>query len=218
MTLPFPDTRWSLVASVGNGSLPAGRLVGLYADAVARYLRVRFPDQPGYAVDDAVQEVLVWLLEHPDVLARAAPGPGSRFRHWLMAVCQRAARNAFRRHVQGGPAIDPEIAAPEQPVDAGMDRAWAESVLQGAWRDLDGLVRSGVLDPQCLAAVEDHLVRGMTIRAIATARGLGLGTAHRRLQSGLAALRSGIQERLGAAGDAGDPDAVFRILGEALGS
>ncbi|MFM2091996.1 MAG: hypothetical protein RLZZ127_2485, partial [Planctomycetota bacterium] len=79
MTLPFPDTRWSLVASVGDGSLPAGRLVGLYADAVARYLRLRFPDQPGYAVDDAVQEVLVWLLEHPDVLARAAPGPGSRF-------------------------------------------------------------------------------------------------------------------------------------------
>jgi DNA-directed RNA polymerase specialized sigma24 family protein len=203
---------------VGDGSTPAGRLVGLYADAVARYLRVRFPEQPGHAVDDAVQEVLVWLLEHPEILGRAAPGPGSRFRHWLMAVCQRAARNAFRRQDRGGPAIDAELAAADQPVDAGMDRAWAESVLQGAWRDLDGQVRAGRLEAESLAALEDHLVRGMTIRAIAAARGIGLGTAHRRVQAGLEAVRAGIRERLGAAGDAGDPDAVFRLLGEALAS
>ncbi|MFM2091700.1 MAG: Sigma-70 region 2 [Planctomycetota bacterium] len=218
MSLPFPDTRWSLVASVGDGSTPAGRLVGLYADAVARYLRVRFPDQPGHAVDDAVQEVLVWLLEHPGILGRAEPGPGSRFRHWLMAVCQRAARNAFRRQDRGGPPIDADAAAADQPVDAGMDRAWAESVLQGAWRDLEGRIRAGHLDPEAMAAVEDHLVRGQTIRAIAAARGVGLGTAHRRVQAGLEALRACVRERLGAAGDAGDPDAVFRILGEALGA
>src|SRR3954463_10723845 len=78
----FPDTRWSLIGRLAENPEQASVVIDLYADSIARYLRLKFPrEQTGTGSDDLCQEVLLWLLQHPDLLAKAKPGEGSKFRY-----------------------------------------------------------------------------------------------------------------------------------------
>jgi RNA polymerase sigma factor (sigma-70 family) len=199
----FPDTRWSLVrrldAHAGTASV---LLVDAYADATARYVRSRLRDVPAELLDDIIQDVLVHLLEHPDILARAQPGPGSRFRHYLMHVAWNEARNALRRRRrETGLALEDEEASHEAAPATGMDRAWAASVLTQAWNELRARRDSGDIDAAVVAITEAHLIRGESLRSCVE-QGMGsLATCSRRLAHGRMLVQQAIVERLRHAGE-----------------
>src|ERR1043165_2198938 len=96
MPFDFPATRWSLIARLPDQPQQAAALVGLYADAVGEYLRRRLIGERRERVDDVIQDVLLDLMRKPELLARAAPGSGSRFRYYLMNLAWLAALNALR--------------------------------------------------------------------------------------------------------------------------
>src|SRR5690606_14240829 len=129
-----------------EGGTAAILLVEAYADAVARYLRGRLGD-PGPICDDVIQDVLTHLLERPDLLARATPQPGPRFRHSLMRLAWNEARNARRRNRRGtGRDLAEEALAAVDAGDPQMDAAWAESVLAQAWQELRARGDAGEID------------------------------------------------------------------------
>ncbi|MBA3847161.1 MAG: sigma-70 family RNA polymerase sigma factor [Planctomycetes bacterium] len=191
MSIRFPDTRWSLIRRIGDRPEDAAIVVDLYCDGIVRYLHLRLGGQAGPAdIDDIAQEVLLHLLEHPQVLAEARPGAGSRFRYFLMTVAFNAARNEIRSRRRDAAHAEPlpdEAAhtvtaaeSPEPEFIRVMDRAWAQSVLTSAWKDLRALAAEGGLEPEALAVLEDSLLRGQGLRAIAEARRLSLPTCQRR--------------------------------------
>lgn len=198
MPADFPATRWSLIARLGDSPAAAAALVETYADAVRRYLRARLAATDA---DDVTQDVLVHLLEHPEVLARAKPGPGSRFRHYLMTLAWNEARNALRRRRRGGDAQP----LAEEPAGAGadpaMDRAWAQSVLTQAWAELRAWADEGQVEPEAVAVGEAVLLRGAQLRETAAALGLPLATCHRRLAAARTLLQRSIADRLRHAGE-----------------
>lgn len=201
MTGTFPDTRWSLIGRLGAGD-DARLLVATYADAVGRYLRVRLAGYEPGVVDDVVQEVLARLLDHPEVLAQARPGPGSRFRHYLMQVAWNAARNALRRWQRGNarPLLETDVIAAVAN-DATADHAWAASVLAQAWDELRAQRDAGAVEADVVAVTEAHLIDGRGLRDLAAA-GLGsLATCSRRLALGRTLLQQAIVERLRVAGE-----------------
>jgi RNA polymerase sigma factor (sigma-70 family) len=204
MTGDFPATRWSLVGAADG----AGLLLVLYAEPIARYLAMKLPEavRDG-SIDDLVQETLVWLAEHPDLLRQAQPGANpdgrpSRFRWYVMTLALNQARNAWRRLRDGAHQTlsGAEVAA--EP-DRDMDRAWAAAVLADAWRDLAGWAAQGACEADLPEAVRLHLCEGLGVRDIAGRLGLSLGACHRRIASGRALLRRAIVDRLRAAGEAG---------------
>jgi RNA polymerase sigma factor (sigma-70 family) len=207
MEADFPDTRWSLIrrlaASDGAGIL----LVDAYADAVARYLHARCAAHGIDRANDIVQEVMVHLLERPDVLARATPGPGSRFRHFLMSVAWNEARNALRRtRPTTAEAIRESDATDDAAIDRGMERAWAASVLEQAWQELRARRDAGDVDAEVVRISEQHLIAGTTLRDIAGSGVASLATCSRRLAQGRTLLQQAIVERLRHAGELGSDE------------
>jgi DNA-directed RNA polymerase specialized sigma24 family protein len=225
MPADFPDTRWSLVARAEGDAAP---LLALYAEPVARYLAMKFPDAARDGrLDDLVQDVLAWMTEHPEVLARARPDAavagGSRFRWFVMTLAFNAARNALRRlgRVATDEAAAEALAAPavEPQAAAEMDRAWAAALLAAAWRDLAGWAASGVCEADVPNLLRGHLLDGQGVRELAEANRLSLGTCHRRLARGRALLRQAITDRLRASGEVPPDDdgvAVCDLLLELL--
>lgn len=209
MPIDFPATRWSLIARLPGQPQQAAVLLGLYADAIGAYLQLRLAGERPERVADVVQEVLLELLGRPEALARAQPGPDSRFRHWLMHLAWNSARNHLRAgRRQDAASLDAEAPAPEQ--RAAMDRAWALSVVQQAMDDLHRAVAAGGIEAEALTVLTANLVEGRSLREIAAGSGLSLATASRRLAAARQFLQRAIAERLRLAGElaAGEDEAV----------
>ena len=190
--IPFPPTRWSLVGNAPAGD--AGALVERYADALARYLRLRFPDLPAADFDDVVQEVLMHLLQRPDLLSGASPRDGGRFRYLLATVALNQARNIVRgrrRQVAREHALPDDHAV----ADGDVDLAWRESALAAAWADLRGWAAVGEIDPEIPALLEEHLASEVPLRELAERHGLSLATCQRRLAKGRTWLRKALDAR-----------------------
>jgi RNA polymerase sigma factor (sigma-70 family) len=210
----FPTTRWSLLAR-SNGS-PVSDVVELYADAIAAYLRHKLAQRlPASDCDDVVQDVLIHLLEHPDLLTHAKPGDGSRFRHFLMTLAWNEARNAARRRRPTGVALadEPTGATPFE-----SDRAWARSVIDQAWHEVAAWCDDGTAPPETIAVLRHAFGDGTPLRDVATTLGLSLATASRRLALGRTLLQKSIADRLRAAGELGtdDPATALERLREYL--
>lgn len=221
----FPATRWSLVARCGDDGGAATALVERYADAVHRYLGGKLPDLDPALLDDLVQEVLLALLQRPEILARARAGGDSRFRYLLMRVAWNAARNALRRLRNRQPRIvDPaDLDAAlsgvrdEDPVeDRDMDRAWALSLIDRGWRELRAWTEEGLLPTECLPVLDRHLVQGQGLRQIAAELDLALATCQRRLSAGREALARSLATALSEAGELGEGADPLHVLGQAL--
>ncbi|MCK6491459.1 MAG: sigma-70 family RNA polymerase sigma factor [Planctomycetes bacterium] len=219
----FPATRWSLIARLGDQPQQVAVLVGLYADAIAAYLAGKLAGERPERIDDTIQEVLLDLLGKPELLARAQPGSGSRFRHYLMSLAWCAARNALRHarrrdHASlEAEADDGGPPAPDQ--QRAMDRAWAVSVLQQAMEELRRQAGDGRLEPEALAVLQASLVEGRALRAVAAGTGLSLATCSRRLARARTLLQQAIAERLRLAGELGadeDPAQACGLLLQAL--
>lgn len=217
----FPDTRWSLIAALPGQPRQAAALVGIYAEAVAAYLRARLAGERGERIDDVVQEVLLDLLRKPEVLAQARPGEGSRFRYYLMNLAWLGALNALRRHRRhersageigdaDGEAAPPRVAAlaasQPAPEQAAMDRAWALGVVHAAWEDLRTQVADGRLEADALRVLQRNLGDGIGLREIAGELGLSTATCQRRCARARAALQEAMAERLRLAGELGSDD------------
>lgn len=222
----FPATRWSLIRSLEQEPARTGALLGLYAEAVARYLAIRLPHLRGRGLlEDVVQEVLTALLQRSDLLARARPEAGGRFRYLLMRLAVNAARNADRRLSTPREVAAEAVAAwadtGDVEPDAGMDRAWAHSLIRTAWDELAAWVEAGTAPEPCLRVAREHLLDGRPLRAIAEAQGLSLATCHRRLAEARRLLRRSIIDHLAAAGelpaDASPQAACDHILEAASG-
>ncbi len=210
LTSVFPATRWSLIARLTEQPEAVREVVEIYADAVARYLVMKFPREHGAGrLDDVVQEVLLALIEKPEVLARARRGDGSRFRYLLMRVAHNAARNAVRRLADRHLVVSQTVAEWADDAetlatpDPGMDQAWARSLIDIAWDELRAWVREGVVPADCLIVAETHLLHGAHLRDIAADQGIGLGTCHRRLARARHLLRRSIIDHLRATGEIG---------------
>ncbi len=212
MSIRFPDTRWSLIRRIGDRPEDAAIVVDLYCDSIVRYLHLRLGGHAGSAdIDDVAHEVLLHLLEHPQVLTEARPGAGSRFRYFLMTVAFNAARNEIRARRRDAAHAEPlqdeaahsvtAVDSPEPEAIRVMDRAWAQSVLTSAWKDLRALAAEGGLEPEALTVLEDSLLRGQGLRAIAEARRLSLPTCQRRFARARTFLQEAIASRLRQAGE-----------------
>ncbi|MFM2091358.1 MAG: hypothetical protein RLZZ127_1847 [Planctomycetota bacterium] len=216
--IAFPATRWSLIARLPDQPEAAGVLVGLYADAVATYLRLKFSHEAPDRVEDAVQEVLLHLLARPEVVAKAAPGPGSRFRHYVMHLAWHTAMNHLRhaRRRDAAPLPEQAAAADAAPAaDAAMDRAWAQSVLRQSLDEVRRWDADGILEPGSAAILEGSLVEGRPLRAIAAEQGVSAATCCRRLAAARQRLQAAIAARLVAAGELApgdDPAAACAVL------
>ena len=229
----FPATRWSLIARLPDQPQQVGTLIALYADAIGAYLHTRLAGEHVERVDDIVQDVLVDLLAKPEVLAKAQPGQGSRFRYYVMNLAWLGALNALRHHRRRDRAapeavneddqvllrveqVGATIAAPDQ---AAMDRAWATSVMQGALDDLRQQATAGTLEPEALQILIRNLVQGQGLREIAADLGMPSATCHRRCAKARTVLQEAIAERLRLAGELGtteDPASACDVLLRAM--
>jgi RNA polymerase sigma factor (sigma-70 family) len=219
--MDFPETRWSLIGRLADQPDQVAVVLELYADPIARYLRGKFvSDATSARLDDVIQEVLMYLMEHPDLLARAHPGEiaagqASRFRYFIMTLAYNAARNAMRRQKNnremnaamgddGEITVAEALAVARQPTDdlqKAMDRAWAESLLTLAWRDLAAWAEDGTLEKEIPDIVKANLVEGRNLRDISAELNIPLATCHRRLARGRTYLQKAIADRLRQAGE-----------------
>ena len=200
----FPATRWSLIARLPERPHEVSTLLGLYADAIGAYLQTKLGDERAERIDDVIQAVLLDLLRRPEVLARAQPGSGSRFRHFVMHLAWQSARDHLRRLRRGdqpGLAGYDPVAPMTEDQTAVMDRAWAVAVLQHVMDEAKIAAADGRLDPEAHAVMADHLIDGRALRAIAAARQLSLATSSRRLAEGRRFVQQAIAERLRLAGE-----------------
>lgn len=229
----FPNTRWSLIAALPHQPQQVGTLIAIYADAIGAYLHTRLVGERVERVDDIVQEVLVNLLGKPEVLAKAQPGQGSKFRYYLMNLAWLGALNALRHHRRrdhaAPEALNPDgedVARVEQlgasvpaPEQAAMDRAWAIGVIQGALDDLRVLVDGGRLPPDALQILTRNLVDGQALRDIAADMAMPVATCHRRCAHARTALQEAIAARLRLVGELGpedDPTTACDVLLKAI--
>ena len=200
--IPFPPTRWSLVGRAGSGDA-TNELVERYADCLTRYLHLRFSSENSHELADVVQEVLVHLLEHPELLAGASPRAGGRFRYFLATIALNQARNVLRSRWRQQHREQPhddshassEVADPLVADPRAVDQAWQAAVLAAAWADLRGWASDGTLEPEIPTLLAAHLVEGTPLRALAQQHQLSLATCQRRIAKGRTALQRAIGER-----------------------
>ena len=82
-----------------------------------------------------------------------------------------------------------------------MDRAWAESVLAAAWRDLAAWAEDGTLEAEIPRVLRENLIEGRNLRDICADLDMPLATCHRRLARGRTYLQKAIADRLRQAGE-----------------
>ena len=217
----FPETRWSLIGRLGLQPAEAAVVMELYAGAIAQYLRFKLPQEGD--LEDIIQEVLVHLFEHPELMASARPGSGSRFRYLVMTLAWNEARNRLRERwrrqarelTTERAAIERQSVPSEDSDTSTMDRAWAQSVLHQAWSDVRGWASDGTLEAVIPDLLRQHLVEGRNLRDIAAGLGLPLATCHRRLARGRTWLQKAIVDRLQQTGELSkdeDPAAACALL------
>ena len=220
MAIDFPATRWSLIARLPDQPQHASTLIGLYVDAIGAYVQMRLVGESRELIEDIVQDVLTELLAKPEVLAKAKPGSGSKFRYYVMHLAWQAAMNALRyqrrrihHSLEAGPedehpshceTLASELPAPDQMVT--MDRAWAVSVVQQALDDVRRAAGAGQLDADSFMVLKSNLVDGHNLREVAASSGLSLATCSRRLAQARQFLQQAIAERLRLAGEVGPTD------------
>lgn len=197
--IPFPPTRWSLIGRAGT-STGISELIERYADCLARYLHLRFPRETPTERDDVIQEVLVHLLEHPELLANATPRDGGKFRYLLATVALNQARNAFRsrwrqQHREQSQDDNHLVLALETADPQAVDQAWQAAVLAAAWADMRGWASDGSLEPEIPALLTAHLIDGTPMREVAEAHQLSLATCQRRIAKGRTWLQKAIADR-----------------------
>ena len=221
----FPVTRWSLIARLPEHPQHVAVLIGLYADAIGTYLARKLAGERRDRIEDVVQEVLLDLLGKPELLAKAQPGSGSRFRYYLMNLAWHAARNVLRHarrrdHASLDASHEDDVVAPPAPDQVrAMDQAWARSVIQQAFEELQRWSRDGTLEPESMTVLRAHLLDGQGLREIAAATGLSLATCSRRLARARTMLQQAMAERLRLAGELGpaeDPAQACTLLLQAL--
>ena len=229
----FPATRWSLIARLPGQPQQAAVVVGIYADAVGAYLARRLAGERQDRIEDVVQEVLLDLLGKPEVLARAQPGPGSRFRYYLMNLAWASARNVLRHarrrdHTSLDAVADEDDHAlaerlagdpPAPDQQRAMDRAWAISVVAQALDELQRWTRDGTLEPEAFAVLQANLIDGKGLREIGADLGMSAATCSRRLARARTLLQQALAERLRLAGELGadeDPAQACGVLLQAL--
>lgn len=223
MPVEFPATRWSLIARLPDQPQQAGAVIALYADTIGAWLAMKLRGEQPERIQDVVQEVLLDLLGKPEVLARATPGEGSKFRYYLLNLAWCSARNALRRERrQDGavPLLNHEAPAPADQSD--MDRAWAIGVIHQALDELAGQARHAGTEALAEhALLQRSLVEGLGIRELARVTGIPLASASRRLAAGRRKLQEAIADRLRLSGDlpaGSDPLHAGALLLESLGT
>jgi RNA polymerase sigma factor (sigma-70 family) len=223
MPVEFPATRWSLIARLPDQPQQAGALLALYADTIGAWLAMKLRGEHPERIQDVVQEVLVDLLGKPEVLARANPAEGSKFRYYLLNLAWCSARNALRRERrQDGamPLLNHEAPAAVEHSD--MDRAWAIGVIHQALDELAGQARQAGAEAMAQhVLLHRSLVEGLGIRDIARNTGIPLATASRHLAAGRRKLQAAIADRLRLSGDlapGADPLQAGALLLDSLGT
>ena len=215
--LVFPATRWSLIARLPEHPQQVAVLIGLYADAVGAYLARKMAGEKLDRIEDTVQEVLLDLLGKPEVLAKAQPGSGSKFRYYLMNLAWFSALNILRHarrrdHTSLDAVTDADdhaqverlagdAPAPDQ--QQAMDRAWAISVVQQAMEELQRWTRDGTLEPEAFAVLQANLIEGKGLREVGEDLGISAATCSRRLARARTLLQRAIADRLRLAGELG---------------
>lgn len=231
----FPATRWSLIARLPDQPQHVGVLLELYADTIGTYLAMKLHTERPERIQDVVQEVLLDLLGKPEVLARAQPGEGSRFRYYLLNLAWHSALNALRRErrrdlpIEATASVgDEEILAPVDQLPSHlpapdqrsvMDHAWAVGVVQQALEEVQRWSTGPDGDPVGHALLQATLIQGQSLRDAAGAAGIPLATASRRVIALRARLQDAIAERLRLAGEldpADDPAQACTVLLDAL--
>jgi RNA polymerase sigma factor (sigma-70 family) len=229
----FPATRWSLIARLPDHPQQVAVLIGLYADAIASYLAGKLHGERRERIEDTIQEVLLDLLNKPEVLAKAQPGSGSRFRYYLMNLAWLSAlnhlRHARRRDHSSLDAVgDADDQAPIEQLSAApstpdqqvaMDQAWAVSVVRQALDDVQRWSTDGTLEPEAYAVLQGNLIDGTGLRELGAAMGMSLATCSRRLARARTMLQQAIADRLRLAGELraeDDPAQACTVLLAAL--
>ena len=229
MPIEFPSTRWSLIARLASQPQQVNVIVGLYADAIGGYLHRRLAAEHHDRLEDVVQDVLLDLMRKPEVIAKAQPGSGSKFRYYLMNLAWMSALNTLRsqrrrdrpsinssRTDDDHPLIDDtagRVPAPDHVQD--MDRAWALSVVHQSVDELRHWSQSGVVEPEAFSILHANLVEGRPLRDISAQLGFPLVTCHRRLARARTLLQEAIVQRLRLAGELGrdeDPTRACVLL------
>lgn len=231
----FPATRWSLIARLPDQPQHVGVLLELYVDTIGTYLTMKLHTERPERIQDVVQEVLLDLLGKPELLARAQPGEGSRFRYYLLNLAWLSALNAIRRERRrdmpieatasmgddnDAAAVDQlpsHLPAPDQ--RSVMDRAWAVGVVQQALEEVQRWSTSPEGDPAAHALLHATLLQGQSLRDAAGAAGIPLATASRRVIALRARLQDAIADRLRLAGElslSDDPAQACTVLLDAL--
>lgn len=232
MPIEFPATRWSLIARLPSQPQQVNVVIGLYADAISEYLHRKLATEQRHRVEDVVQDVLLDLMRKPELLAKAQPGSGSRFRYYVMNLAWMSALNTLRsqrrRDRSSIESADPgddekglELAgatpAPDQVRD--MDRAWALSIVHQAIDELRRWSLSGVIEPEAFTILFASLVEGRPLREVSAELKIALGTCHRRLARARTLLQEAIVQRLRLAGELGaeeDPAHACAVLIESI--
>ena len=235
MFTDFPATRWSLIARLPDQPQHIGLLLELYADTIGTYLAMKLRTERPERIQDVVQEVLLDLLSKPEVLSRAQPGEGSRFRYYLLNLAWHSALNAIRRERRRDLPLEAKATVHEDddvaPVDhlpshmpapeqrSVMDRAWAIGVVQQALEEVQRWSIGPDGDPVGHLLLHATLIQGQSLRDAAGAANIPLATASRRVIALRARLQNAIAERLRLAGElapAEDPAQACTILLDAL--
>ena len=132
-----------------------------------------------------------------------------------MTLAYNAARNALRRYTHGREmnsamgedgetTVAEALAIARQPTNEAvlaMDRAWAESVLAAAWRDISAWADDGTLEAEIPRILRENLMDGRNLRDICADLDMPLATCHRRLARGRTYLQKAIADRLRQAGE-----------------
>ena len=168
-----PDTSWSLLRSVQDGS-PEGwrRIVALYAPVVARWCRRR--GLQAADIDNVLQDVFLTVARHLAAF-RSDRGSG-RFRAWLSTITRTRLSDHHRRAGWEPPAVGGDegrrllesLAAPGD--DSEVDPVFRDLELR---RALD-LVRAEVAPPTW-DAFWRTAVEGQTAEDVAAGLGLSAG-------------------------------------------
>jgi RNA polymerase sigma-70 factor (ECF subfamily) len=149
-----------------------------HAAALHRYVARLVRDDA--EAQDVVQESLLRLWRHPDVLER----PEESVRAWLFTVARHLVvdqlRSARRAHERATGHV-PETSEPD-----------ATQAVLDAWLVADALVE---LSPEHRAVVVGAYFRGRSVAELAAEEGIPAGTVKSRLHYALRALRLALQEK-----------------------
>src|SRR5262245_46755688 len=143
--VPSSSTCWTVVrAAIAGGKSDREAFARRYSPVVRAYLGARWSGSGLLAeIDDAHQEIFVELFKPGGALERFQAGAGGGFRAFLFAVARNVALRIERERAQGlargaGEIADLDAhARDETSLSRAFDRAWAQGLLEEAYRRLE---------------------------------------------------------------------------------